>query len=913
MLAKLNVPVYFDPTLPDGALDFVFFELKRRADLSPPGLELATRQSFSPGSIAVAVDDFSIGFDMAANLPFGMAITIQPPATFDVTAGAAGLSGNFALTLAADRMAAAQKYVLIGEPGGSRLEFGKFEAAIGVGIAPDGRVLPSVRGEIAGGKLFVSFAQADGFIGTLLGGVELNSDFDLGFGYAGDNGLFFEGSASLDIELPLHISLGPVDLSALTLSVGVDGDRFPTTFAVTIRAALGPLVAVVEDIGIRADFRLTDQRDGNAGPIDIAIGFKPPTGVGLSIDAGVVKGGGYLFIDTERGEYAGALELSLLEFLAVNAVAVITTRMPDGSDGFSLVAVIGVEFNPGLQLGFGFTLLGVGGLIGLNRTMNLDALAEGVRTGAINSVVFPTDVVANAPRIISDMKAFFPPEEGIFLIGPMLKVGWGTPTLISLALGVIIEIPGNIAIVGTLKVALPHEDAALIVIQVAFIGAIEFDKKRGWFYAALYDSRVLFMTLEGGIGVLADFGDEPNFVLSVGGFHPSYNPPALPFPAIARLSINILNTPVARIRVMTYFAVTSNTVQFGARAELYFGLSIASVDGHLAFDALFQFSPFYFIIQISASLSVKLFGAGLFSVRFRGSLEGPTPWHIKGTGSISVLFWDVDVEFEETWGESGKQTLPPVAVMPLLAAEFDKAENWTALLTNANRLHVTLRDIDADTDLVLHPLGSLRVTQRAVPLGITIDKLGTQRAADADRFGVAVATSGLGATGTTRESFAIAQFQELSDAEKLSASDFEKEEAGLELAPSGQQARSSFVTKRIARYEQVIIDKPFRRLVFHFVTLINGLFGHLLARNAVSRSSLSAKHALELKPFDDKIVVGATGYVVAMAADNAPLGAPQSFASRASAQEYLKTAIGNDPALAGQCHVIRPQELKLAA
>ena len=62
--------------------------------------------------------------------------------------------------------------------------------------------------------------------------------------------------------------------------------------------------------------------------------------------------------------------------------------------------------------GFGFTLLAVGGIIGLNRTMNLDALLQGVRTGGINSVMFPKDVIANAPRIISDLRAFFPPRGG---------------------------------------------------------------------------------------------------------------------------------------------------------------------------------------------------------------------------------------------------------------------------------------------------------------------------------------------------------------------------------------------------------------------------------------------------------------------------------------------------------------------
>ena len=57
---------------------------------------------------------------------------------------------------------------------------------------------------------------------------------------------------------------------------------------------------------------------------------------------------------------------------------------------------------------------------------------------------------------------------------------------------------------------------------------------------SIYDSRVIYITLEGGLGVLAAFGDDGNFVVTVGGFHPSYNPPALPFPDIPRIAINIL-------------------------------------------------------------------------------------------------------------------------------------------------------------------------------------------------------------------------------------------------------------------------------------------------------------------------------------------------------------------------------------
>ena len=52
--------------------------------------------------------------------------------------------------------------------------------------------------------------------------------------------------------------------------------------------------------------------------------------------------------------------------------------------------------NPGIQLGFGFTLLAVGGLLGLNRSMLFQPLMDGIRTDSIESIMFPRDVVANA-------------------------------------------------------------------------------------------------------------------------------------------------------------------------------------------------------------------------------------------------------------------------------------------------------------------------------------------------------------------------------------------------------------------------------------------------------------------------------------------------------------------------------------
>src|SRR5690606_18256499 len=85
-----------------------------------------------------------------------------------------------------------------------------------------------------------------------------------------------------------------------------------------------------------------------------------------------------------------------------------------------------------------------------------------------------------------------------------------------------------------------------------------------------------------------------------------------------------------------------------------------------------------------------------------------------------------------------RPTLPgragPAAALPLLAAELDKLDAWRALLPpNASPL-VALRELDTLVDtLVLHPVGTLEVTQRLVPLGESITKLGNAKATDLKR------------------------------------------------------------------------------------------------------------------------------------------------------------------------------------
>ena len=134
-----------------------------------------------------------------------------------------------------------------------------------------------------------------------------------------------------------------------------------------------------------------------------------------------MSGGGFLTF--EDSKYSGALALSVYA-VAVKAFGIIETKFPDGHRGFSFIIIISAEFTP-IQLGFGFTLNGVGGILGINRDLNEDALRDVVQRGSMGNVLFPKDPIKDAPSILHDIAQLFPAADGHFVFGPMAILAWG--------------------------------------------------------------------------------------------------------------------------------------------------------------------------------------------------------------------------------------------------------------------------------------------------------------------------------------------------------------------------------------------------------------------------------------------------------------------------------------------------------
>jgi hypothetical protein len=907
--AELDLPIYSEMTDDAAAtLDAVVLPTIP-AGGGNAGLEL-TASGTGNVSASIELDPglvLKLGGDFTSTGAIGVAI--EPP--FQVEPVTGGGPGNLETAhVQADlsfQPSDGSRIPLLNQPGLLALDLGGFASRVAVTAGTGPGAVLAIEVRALGGELAIGAGDGDGFLQKILPSGGIQAPFELGLGWNNKSGPYFLGSGGFEIQLPVSIDLaGAVHVSAVVVSLQFGASGAQGTLTCSAEASLGPLAASVDRVGAALVLEAARQ-GGNLGPLAASVRFQPPAGVGLSLDSGIITGGGYLSSDPDRGLYAGALELVVADWLGLHAIGLITTKLPDGSSGFSLLIIITADFGPGIELGFGFTLLAVGGLLGLNRSMSFQPLLDGVRTGAINSIMFPQDIVANSARIISDLNTIFPPQEGTFLIGPMARLGWGTPTLVSLSMAVIIEIPpGDIAILGVLALVLPDEDDQILVLQVNFAGVLEFDKKRLYFFASLFDSHLLFITLTGEMGFLFAYGNDSTLVLVVGGFYPQFNPPPLPFPVPKRITANIINDSHARIRCDAYFALTTGTAQFGAFAEYYFGFSSLSVSGHSSFDALLQFSPFHFAIVVSTAFSVKVFGVGVYGVNIDLALEGPTPWHAHGRASISLLFFSIGVHIDVTWGDNRSTLLPPIAVMPILTAELGKPANWRALVPDGYHSLVSLRKLDpSEAVFVLHPVGTLQISQRAVPLDLALDRVGNQVPSDANRFHLDVAAGGLVKTRDLQDLFAPGQFKNSDDATKLSEPAYAPQDSGIELSAQGTSYASGTAITRNVRYALTVIDTRFRRLLKRFFSFPGSLFGHFVGGASVAASLLSAARNAQLQPFTEKVVVVSETYVVARRADNTPFD-PRAggFNSKLSAEDFMQQATIADPTLVGQLHVL---------
>ena len=734
--------------------------------------------------------NFSIeaGIDVENGIALGLRPTGAQLRSGLLTGRPTAVDGDLAVGLELAAMTDGGRRRLLAGPSGIAITFDSARFQVGVHEVAGEPPNPYIRAALFGGKLTIGSQDADGFLQHQLPEA-FETDFDLGVRWSGHDGLTFEGSAQLDWHLPLHLMVGPLSLDDLHVRLSAADSHINLETTVTGALTLGPVRASVQDVGARAQIAAAR---GNLGPLDLTIGFRPPTGAGLRLGGDVLSGSGFLSHDETTQSYTGALQIDF-RGIALQAAGLLTTRQPSGAPipglGFSLLIVIAAHFPP-VQLGLGFVLTGVGGLVALNRTTAIDPLRAGLKDGSVNSILFPADLSTKPEKVVGDLARLFPVAPGQFVVGPMIEITWGAGGILTARVGILIEFPTptRVVLVGDVHLMLPAPASPVVDITLDILGVLDFSAKTLALDAVLRNSRVAAFTLTGSAAVRAVWGAQPTFLLAVGGFHPRFVPPAS-FPKLDRVQLVLSDSNNPRLRLSAYLALTSNTVQVGAALDLYASADIPvvgtfAVAAYLGFDALFQFSPFAFSVDIDISVLLLWNNNPFLGVALHIALSGPHPWHAVGKATFSC-FGTHSVDFQLTIGE--RPAVPPRPTVDLegdVRAALSDPKSWSADPPSGGSQQVLLSSTAKPTEaLLLHPLGTATVRQRLAPLSIDVTRVGAAQVTGRTRLTITSTRLGVNTEHTdVTDEFAPAQYLDLTDEEKLSRPSFERMVAGATLA-----------------------------------------------------------------------------------------------------------------------------------
>ena len=699
-------------------------------------------------------------------------------------------------------------WVLLGSNTGSRLELHGAEVGLAVEqVASELEVRlffePTRQG--GGPALLFSLAPAEGdsFVQELIGAEDLQIAVDLSVEWSNLRGLRLNGGdAGFCFTVPLGLYIGPITIDALHLCLSAGSEGLDVMALVTAAARLGPVVCSVKDIGMAFQLGWAGgSGSGKAfGVFTLEAGFRPPAGVGLGIESALVQAGGYLEFDRALGEYSGTAAVGIAS-LALTAVGSLVVDLPD-PPGWSLLLTICAEFTP-LPLGFGFTLNGVGGLIGVGRTVDVKAMRRQLAAGALDAVMFPPDPVANGPAIIATIRDLFPVCQGQTVFGPMVKIGWGAPTLFEADLGVLIELPEPIQVVliGQISSELPTRTLGLVRLHLDAMGVFNFSESSLSISAVLYDSWIVGLSLFGSMELRGDFGPDPSFLFALGGFHPRFRN-ARGFPPMKRLSIGLDFGEDLKVVAKSYLALTAGMIMYGASVDVVANLRILTLKGGAGFDTLIRFSPFSFVARFYAHMSVLLGSKELLGVAIVARFSGPEPWFFMGTASFRVLYkdWNFDVEIKL----AGKETAVKLETLDVAALVRDALRlsgAWSQTGTAAAGVQLVVRDRTADADddlapmalptLLLRPDLDVEVRQRVAPLAVEMEKFGNQAISGPRRIDIESVSFGAISLGRDAamvgldEWFAPAEYFEMTESERLDAPSFDRMRAGERLVVGG--------------------------------------------------------------------------------------------------------------------------------
>lgn len=374
-----------------------------------------------------------------------------------------------------------------------------------------------------------------------------------------------------------------------------------------------------------------------------------------------------------------------------------------------------------------------------------------------------------------------------------MKLAWAKGT-VSAELGVVIELPDPIlvAVLGSISIVLPEIpgtqgeqpdddeiEPSIVALRLDTAGVFDMEAGTIAVDAYLYDSSIAGFPIGGGMSMRAGFKNNPYFLLSLGGFHPGFPQPE-GFPIVPRLSMAIEIAGVIDIGFEAYFAVASNTVQFGSAIHLSADIEIFAIEGGFSFDALFEFDPLRVSIDLDMFVSVRAAGIDLLSVRLAGTADGPKPWVVTAIAEVSIVGYREGIAINKTTGDvASEPAIPPPGLLDLMVGELS-AEGAITTESGEDASVMLAESAESGGLAAVAPNATITIAQRIAPLKTGIDRFGTNENVLHQRFRLS-ATAGAAATiDDASDWFAPGRFRDLgsTDQAKLSAPSFEQMPSG---------------------------------------------------------------------------------------------------------------------------------------
>lgn len=462
------------------------------------------------------------------------------------------------------------------------------------------------------------------------------------------------------VWFPINRTFGPLNCERIGVE-WIDSDRLLSTLF-DGGVQLGPLG--VELLGLSVGMKVTDPTDLSSYKLGL-------DGLNIEYKSGSIEISGGLLKDKDVDPvaYNGQARVKAGPF-GLGALGSYTTIKEEAEDGApeksatSLFVFAFIDFPLGGP-GF-FFIKGLAGGFGYNRALTMPKQDEVSKMPLVAAMSDPSAIGgadATPTDALRKLGVWVPPTRGQNFIAAGIK--FTTYELVNSIALLAVQFGNRLEIdlLGVSSIKLPQVGPTFAYAELDLLVVIAPDD--GVFKASLVLGSESFVLdpkckLTGGFAFYAWFGDNPhagNFVVTIGGYHPSFTPPDY-YPTIPRLGFNWPVTSEISISGGAYFALTPSCAMGGGSLDVVFASGGLKAWFTAHADVIIYWKPFYFDASIGVSIGVsytfKVFGSKVtLGVSLGADMElwGPP------TGGKVHISWFI-ISFTVSFGDEKLQRVP---------------------------------------------------------------------------------------------------------------------------------------------------------------------------------------------------------------------------------------------------------------